>query len=58
MNFLAELLAKMFRELLGWGQAQAEKPAETKNANTPKDVRDELNGAVADFVRHQDQHRD
>lgn len=57
MNFLADLLAKLTAVFLNWGQAQAEKPPETKDANTPKDVRDAAGGAAADWMRNKDNNR-
>lgn len=51
MNFLATFLAKLFRELLGWGQEQAEKPKEAQDAKTPKDIKDRWNRNVADRLR-------
>lgn len=51
MNWLATLLAKMFREVLDWGQKNAEKPGEMKDAETPKDIKRRIDDDVARRLR-------
>jgi hypothetical protein len=60
MKILAELLAALFRALLGWGQDQAEKPKTIQNANTPEDIADRNSAAYLKWRddRVRDQPRD
>ena len=56
MNWLATLLAKLFGEVLNWGQRQAEKPGEMKDAKTPEDVKRRIDDDLARRMR--DKNRD
>jgi hypothetical protein len=57
MNWLRAIVEGFSNAIFKWGQGQAEKPKVTKDANTPKAVRDELNSSVADWMRDQDRDR-
>jgi hypothetical protein len=57
VKWLEAIVAGLARALFGWGQEQAEKPKTTKDANTPKDVRDSLSGSVTDWMRDKDNGR-
>jgi len=52
MNWLKALAAGFFEALFGWGQRQAEKPKEAKDAQTPDKVKSDWNDYVADRLRH------
>lgn len=54
MKWLTAIIEGITRAILGWGQEQAEKPKTTRNAETPETVRDELGGALDDFMRDKD----
>jgi hypothetical protein len=56
-EWLAQIVKGFFSALFGWGQDQAEKPKTTRDANTPKDVRDSLSGSVSDWMRDKDNGR-
>jgi hypothetical protein len=57
MKWLTSIVEGICRALFGWGQDQAEKPKTSKDANTPKDVRDSLSGSVSDWMRDKDNGR-
>ncbi len=57
MSFVRVIFEALFGQIIKWWQGQAEKPKVTTDANTPKDVRDELNQSVDDFMRDKDDNR-
>jgi hypothetical protein len=58
VNWLKAIIHGILAAIFDWGQKQAEKPKTTADANTPKDIRDELNGALDSWLRDQKRGRD
>ncbi len=54
MNFVAAILAALAKVGLNFWQSQAEKPKETTDANTPKDVADRNAGGFSKWKRMRD----
>jgi hypothetical protein len=54
MTWLSALVKGLLGAFIGWAQKQAEKPKTTEDANTPKDVRNDLNTALDDWMRNKD----
>lgn len=54
MNWLATLLAKMFGEVLNWGQKNAEKPNTTEDAKTPDAVKRGWSGYLRERLKKRD----
>jgi hypothetical protein len=57
VNWLATLLAKLFREILDWGQKQSEKPGEMLDAQTPENIRRGWRDYLRDKLRDKDDDR-
>jgi hypothetical protein len=54
MKWLGEIVRGLASALLEWWQGQADKPNTTKDANTPKAVRDDLAGDRDEWMRRKD----
>lgn len=51
MEWLSAIVKGLCSALFGWGQSQAEKPKVMTDANTPENVRDDLNGDFNRWLR-------
>lgn len=51
MNWLKAIVHGLFSALFDWGQKQAEKPGETRDANTPPEVKRRIDDDIARRLR-------
>lgn len=53
-GWLQAIFSALFGSLFSWGQKQAEKPPEIKDANTPENIKRGWNKFLSDKLRDKD----
>jgi hypothetical protein len=56
-GWLKAILSALFEALFSWGQKQAEKPPEIRDANTPENIKRGWNGFLSDRLRDKNNDR-